>query len=368
MDQRLQQLHQWLTQQLNDASLQVTPVSGDASFRRYFRVTQRSTDERPIQQWIAMDAPPEKEDSEPFVAIARHWEAQGIQVPHIHACDLAKGFMLLGDFGDTLMLSAINPSSTSTTTPDIADITTRLYQSALETLVRIQQCSQPENFALPPYDTALLSREMELFREWLISQKLAIQLSASEHQLLDQTFQYLIDAALSQPVVCVHRDYHSRNLMDLQDQSIGVLDFQDAVMGPITYDLVSLLRDCYWVLPPSFIEQRLHEFHHATQDANLHGAPLEQFKQWFDLMGIQRHLKAAGIFARLSLRDGKHDYLNDVPRTVRYIEQVSANYDELQAFNQWLNATVIPVIDKHLCSGNSLCAETAITKTNPAIS
>ncbi len=342
MDQRLQQLNKWLAKQFSNNEFTVSPVSGDASFRRYFRVEQKASS----SCWIAMDAPPEKENSLPFVAIARHWESQGIQVPHIQAVDLSQGFMLLGDFGDELMLNSLAPSFVETKAET-------LYKSALQTLIQIQQCSQPDDYAIPPYDTELLSREVELFRDWLVCKKLEIELNASEKTLIDEAFQFLIDEALSQPTVCVHRDYHSRNLMEINDPDsnnpgIGVLDFQDAVMGPITYDLVSLLRDCYIVLPPEFVDRRLHEFHQATLAIKLHDATYPQFKQWFDLMGIQRHLKAAGIFARLSLRDGKHSYLNDIPRTVNYIKQVSANYPQLQLFNQWLNSKVIPAIQDKL--------------------
>lgn len=342
MDQRLQQLNQWLAEQFNAEPLTVSPVSGDASFRRYFRVEQQSN----ATPWIAMDAPPEKEDSFPFVAIARHWKSQGIEVPHIKAFDVKQGFMLIGDFGDELMLNSLIPSFDETKAA-------QSYKSALQTLAKIQQCSQPDDYAIPPYNEALLSREMELFREWLVSNKLGIKLSDHENALIDEAFQFLINAALSQPVVCVHRDYHSRNLMEIADKAsdtpaIGVLDFQDAVMGPITYDPVSLLRDCYIVLPAEFIDQRLHEFYQVTLTAKLHNASFPEFKQWFDLMGIQRHLKAAGIFARLSLRDGKHGYLDDIPRTVNYIEQVSANYAPLHAFNRWLNSKVVPSIQDKL--------------------
>ncbi|UZE96676.1 aminoglycoside phosphotransferase family protein [Alkalimarinus alittae] len=340
MDLRLQQLHKWLEQQFKGDTFTIAPVSGDASFRRYFRVEQQQKGAPSLtHQWIAMDAPPEKEDSRPFVAIARHWESLAIQVPHIKAFDLAQGFMLLSDFGNTLLLD------TTITAPNKTE---SLYRSALNTLTHIQSCSSPEDHALPPYDSTLLAREMELFREWLVSKKLGIELSPEDHDQLNKSFQFLIDEALAQPIVCVHRDYHSRNLMALSDGSIGVIDFQDAVMGPITYDAVSLLRDCYIVLPASFIEQQLQAFHQATLDAGLHNADYSQFQRWFDLMGVQRHLKAAGIFARLSLRDGKHDYLNDIPRTVNYIERVSSNYTQLNDFNHWLKAVVIPAINHQL--------------------
>lgn len=339
MDQRLQQLSEWLEQQFKGETFIVTPVSGDASFRRYFRVEQPSSAETTPTKWIAMDAPPEKENSLPFVAIAQHWEPKGIKVPHIEAFDLNLGFMLLSDFGDTLLLSATS-TDPSRTKP--------LYQSALSTLIDIQSCSSPKDYTLPPYDRTLLAREMELFREWLVSKKLGITLTPEDHKQLDHAFDFLISEALTQPSVCVHRDYHSRNLMELKDQSIGVLDFQDAVMGPITYDAVSLLRDCYIILPPMFVEQRLQEFHQATLKAGLHQADFQQFQRWFDLMGVQRHLKAAGIFARLSLRDGKHDYLNDIPRTVSYIANVAENYEELTDFHCWLNTVVVPAIRREL--------------------
>ena len=339
MDSRLQQLSEWLKQLFKGETFNITPVSGDASFRRYFRVEQPSNDESSSIHWIAMDAPPEKENSLPFVAIARHWESKGIQAPHIEAFDLSLGFMLLRDFGDTLLLNAISKDPSRTK---------QLYQSALNTLMEIQSCSPPVDYSLPLYDRELLAREVELFREWLASKKLGITLSPEDHSLLDRSFDFLINEALLQPSVCVHRDYHSRNLMELSDESIGVLDFQDAVMGPITYDAVSLLRDCYIVLPSSFIEQRLQEFHQATLDAGLHSADFTQFQRWFDLMGIQRHLKAAGIFARLSLRDGKHDYLNDIPRTVNYIETIAANYEQLADFHHWLKTVVIPAINDTL--------------------
>lgn len=365
MDPRLQQLNEWLKQHFKGVRFDITPVSGDASFRRYFRVEQQSEGEQQpteelkktehsiIRRWIAMDAPPEKENSLPFVAIARHWESKGIQVPHIEAFDLTQGFMLLRDFGDTLLLNAISAD---------ADATQPLYQSALKTLTHIQSCSSPADYSLPDYDHKLLAREVELFREWLVSKKLGITLKPEDHALLDRAFQFLIDEALAQPSVCVHRDYHSRNLMQLNDQSIGILDFQDAVIGPITYDAVSLLRDCYIVLPSSFIEQRLQEFHQTTRKAGLHSADFTQFQRWFDLMGIQRHLKAAGIFARLSLRDGKHDYLNDIPRTVNYIETVAANYEPLADFHRWLKAVVIPAIK------NTLPSTAINTDTQPTIS
>ncbi len=347
MDPRLEQLSEWLEQQFKSETFNITPVSGDASFRRYFRVEQLKGKDTSPQRWIAMDAPPEKENSQPFVSIARHWATKGIQVPHIEAFDLTLGFMLLRDFGDTLILNATSLDP-GTTKP--------LYQSALSALTHIQSCSDPDDYNLPAYDHQLLAREMELFREWLVSKKLGITLSSEDHALLDRTFQFLIGEALAQPSVCVHRDYHSRNLMELSDQSIGILDFQDAVKGPITYDAVSLLRDCYVVLPSRFIEQRLLEFHQATLEAGLHRADFTQFQRWFDLMGIQRHLKAAGIFARLSLRDGKHDYLNDIPRTVNYIKTVSENYVPLTEFHHWLKAIVIPAID------DKLLATTANTK------
>lgn len=314
MDSRYRELCLWVAQELNQDKVELSVVSGDASFRRYFRFALGDN------SWIAMDAPPEKEDSSSFVAIAKHWLAKGIQVPQIKALDLEKGFMLLSDFGEKLLLSELNPLRPN------EQQGSHYYHKAMHTLVQIQSISSAD-LTLPLYDSALLQREMALFKDWLIQAKLGLSLSEQESEGLSACLNLLERRALSQKQVTVHRDYHARNLMICEDDSLGVLDFQDAVQGPVTYDLVSLLRDCYIVWPVDLVNQWCHEFYTFLIEQNPEAfkelGDFRKFKQDFDLMGLQRHLKVAGIFARLSLRDGKHAYLKDIPRTLEYILSVS---------------------------------------------
>ena len=337
MDIRLQSLTLWVRQTPGFEQAVAEPVSGDASFRRYFRVVRTEPDGS-ASPFIVMDAPPEHEDCEPFVAIARHWYRQGIRVPAIVRQDLDQGFLLLEDFGDRLMLSELNQ--------DNADA---LYRGALAELVKIQQLAAPENYPLPPYDKELLDREMALFPDWLLEKYLDMPLNNADRALLDTTFAFLRESALAQPEVTVHRDYHSRNLLVLADTPPpGVIDFQDAVTGPITYDVVSLLRDCYIRWPEQQVEQWLEYFRKLSLEAGLHRADRETFRQWFELTGMQRHLKAAGIFARLAIRDGKQGYLADIPRTLGYLRDAASRQPALRSFHQWLIEALIPVVEQRI--------------------
>ena len=334
MDTRLQSLTRWLRQLDGFGEAEPQPVSGDASFRRYFRVWRQQPGQ-PRQPYIVMDAPPEHEDCRPFVAIARHWHAAGIAVPAIEAEDLNQGFLLLEDFGDRLMLAELTDAN--------AD---RLYTEALTELVAIQRLAPPAGYPLPPYDAALLDREMALFPDWLLSRHLGLSLGNAERCLLDTTFAFLRESALAQPEVTVHRDYHSRNLLVRPGTGRpGVIDFQDAVTGPVTYDAVSLLKDCYIQWPETRLCQWLEQYRQASRDAGLHRADPDTFRQWFELMGMQRHLKAAGIFARLAIRDGKAGYLNDVSRTVGYLVRASARQPALRHFHDWLVNKIMPRIE-----------------------
>ncbi len=227
MPDRFSQLAHWLKETCGLRDLALTPASEDASFRRYFRVERAG--QAPL---IAMDAPPDKEDSRPFVEVAGRLSDAGLHVPKIHAQDLGQGFLLLEDLGSTSYLQALNAESVD-----------RLYGDAMQALLTLQQ--KAPTAGLPPYDRALLMREMQLFPDWLLERHLGLTLTEGERQMLDETFELLVESALEQPVVCVHRDFHSRNLMVVDDNNPGIIDFQDAVAGPITYDLVSLLRDCY---------------------------------------------------------------------------------------------------------------------------
>lgn len=314
-DQRLTALSEWAARTLDDRHCVIRPASADASFRRYFRITGANG-----ASFIAMDAPPDKEDSRPYVRIARRLRALGLNVPEILAEDLARGFLLITDLGDRLYLGALNESTVE-----------RLYQDALAALLRLQCGSAGDATFLPPYDAALLQREMELFREWYLGRHLALALSQPQHAVLDGVFARLIEAALEQPTAWVHRDYHSRNLMVTSDNNPGVLDFQDAVQGPVTYDLVSLLRDCYIAWPRPRVEAWVRGYQAAARDAGLPvGTDEQRFLRWFDWMGVQRHLKATGIFARLNHRDAKPGYLNDIPRTLGYVLEVVSRYSELK--------------------------------------
>jgi N-acetylmuramate 1-kinase len=333
MSDRSQQLLHWLAQTLSTESPSVQPVSGDASFRRYFRTQHQG------KAYIIMDAPPDKEDCTSFIAIARHWREHGVQVPELLAIDQTQGFLLLSDFGDQVLLGALRHADG---TPNIA-AGDRHYRTAMEALLHIQQAPESET-RLPPYDHALLLREMALFKDWLSIQHLDLELSAAESHVFADCFEALAQAALAQPKVTVHRDYHSRNLMLLPDDSLGIIDFQDAVFGPITYDLVSLLRDCYIVWPDEQVSAWVERYFHASKDHGLHNADLATLMRWFDLMGVQRHLKASGIFARLSIRDGKHGYLDSIPDTVNYLRRVMPQYPETQALAEWIEAKMAPAL------------------------
>lgn len=336
MDERLRDLTDWVSEHIqamgfktHHPAMPLSAVSGDASFRRYFR--GYGYDGAIQHTFIVMDAPPEKESSEAYVKIARQLEEHGLQVPHIHVANLDKGYLLLSDLGDELYLNHLNTASVN-----------HLYKVALDALLQLQQCDSLIS-ELPSYDTPLLSAELHLFTEWFCDQLLHLSLDEQEQALIDKTFDKLIVSALAQPQVCVHRDYHSRNLMLTSEKNPGILDFQDAVKGPITYDLVSLLKDCYISWPRNQIEQWVISFANQLREKKwLADVSDEQFLRWFDWMGVQRHLKVLGIFSRLNLRDHKPRYLNDIPLVFDYVLETTDRYEELNEFHQWLKKIVWP--------------------------
>ena len=310
-DLRLQQLSQWARTQpgLDNGDLSV--ASADASFRRYFRVT---TD---TQSYVLMDAPPDKEDTGPFTDITHRLELSGLPVPHIHALDSQRGFLMLDDFGNTSLLSMLDQTNVD-----------HWYTLALSQLLPLQGSDTSD---LPLYDQGMLLREMELFREWFLGVHLGLELSDDESVALDQAFETLAASALKQPTAFVHRDYHSRNLMVVNEQTLGIIDYQDAVLGPVTYDAVSLLRDCYVSWPQPKVESFALQFKQQLEDAGMLSAYDDvTFMRWFDLMGTQRHLKAIGIFARLNHRDRKPGYLSDIPRTLNYVLECAERHTELE--------------------------------------
>lgn len=333
MQDRLSLLNTWLKLILrgaDEAQFKVEPVAGDASFRRYFRVITQSG-----KRYIAMDAPPEKEDCKPFIAVTRAWSEHGIAVPKIYSEDITQGFLLLEDFGDTQLFDRVDQADSKTQSD--------IYTTALEELQKLQALPVKE-LEHDRYDRALLTREVKLFSDWLITEAISIKLTSEQTQVLEAGFDVLIDNALSQELCVVHRDYHSRNLMIRDDEQIGVIDFQDAVIGPYTYDLVSLLRDCYIRLNPELIKDLALGFKSDSASENIRALPEQVFLRHFDLMGVQRHMKAAGIFARLALRDGKLGYLQDILRTFSYITEVCSQYKELQALATLLNDLVEPKV------------------------
>ena len=333
MDQRQQALAiwagQWLAdeQSLQQSQWQMTTVSGDASFRRYFRITAQA------KTWIAVDAPPEKEDSRPFVAVDQALSQQGVAVPQVYAYDFEQGFMLLSDLGDCLYLPQLNPESAP-----------QLYAQALDELLKMQMCPQPVMQPFPQYSNELLLSEMALFQDWFLQQLLQLELDERDRFHIQRLQNYLLDSALEQPSVFVHRDYHSRNIMYREEQAPGIIDFQDAVWGPITYDLVSLLRDCYIAWPDEQVYAWVETFRQQLVQSGRMMPDARHFQRWFDLMGAQRHLKAIGIFARLQIRDGKSGYLADIPRTMGYLLAVTAKTYELEPIAEWLSARVLPAM------------------------
>jgi aminoglycoside/choline kinase family phosphotransferase len=333
-DPRLLQLTAWAQKTLAKPHLRIEVASADASFRRYFRVIDGD------DTWIVMDAPPDKENIAPFIDVAEMLVAAGVNAPRILAREMEQGFLLLSDLGHRTYLAELAQR-------ERAD---PLYADALAALLQMQVGCAAHVAQLPPYDAALLRREMELFPEWFMQRHLGIDVDAKVRQTLTSMFAELIDSAIVQPRVFVHRDYHSRNLMMTSGvlrlgANPGVLDFQDAVFGPITYDLVSLLRDCYIAWPAERVESwALAYREHAIAAGLMSAVEPAQWLQWFDLMGVQRHLKAIGIFARLWHRDGKPGYLNDIPRTLGYIRAVLPKYPNLKPLADLIDSRIVATL------------------------
>jgi aminoglycoside/choline kinase family phosphotransferase len=307
---RLEALDAWLGEQLAGARFTREPASADASFRSYFRIRSGG------RTWVAMDAPPEREDCRPFVRVAALMREAGLHVPEVLAQDLGRGFLLLSDLGETTYLQALNEGN--------ADA---LFRDAIAALVTWQRASREGG--LPPYDEALLRRELDLFPEWYVGRHLGVTLDGDERASLEAVFRRILEANLAEPRVYVHRDYMPRNLM-VSDPNPGVLDFQDAVFGPISYDVASLFRDAF----VSWEEERvLDGTIRYWELARRSGLPVRadfgDFWRDVEWMGLQRHLKVLGIFARIRHRDGKPGYVEDTPRFIGYVRQTCARYREL---------------------------------------
>jgi aminoglycoside/choline kinase family phosphotransferase len=331
-DTRLLNLHEWLAREVGISVRDLQPASADASFRRYFRVWNAAG-----ETLVAMDAPPEQEDLAAYLRVSRLLEGCGVHVPHVHAQDLEQGYALLEDLGSRHLLTALNEGGD----PE------RLYAEALDELLRLQLAGEFASQKLPPYDHAVLLREMQLLPDWYCRRHLGFEPDVAESRLLAETFDWLAREALGQPQVFVHRDYHSRNLMITAAHSPGVIDFQDALRGPVGYDLASILKDCYVDWPRTRVEGWVAGFRAGLLAGGAAGRALAggsdaEFLRWFDLIGLQRHIKVLGIFARLFWRDGKSGYLGDLPRTLQYVRDASMLYPELAAFSRFVEQRLAP--------------------------
>lgn len=327
IDARKLALANWVMQQTptDMHPIELHSLGSDAGFRRYFRYQNPS-------QWLAVDAPPVTEDTTQFLAIAHFMEQHGVRSPNIAAADASQGFLLVEDFGDRLFFREANNQN--------AD---ELYQQAMNTLLKLHH-SLDDTALIPRYDRALLRRELEIFSEWFVGKLLDHPLTATEQRLLNELFTHLEDNALAQPQTFVHRDYHSRNLLLLDDGSLGVIDFQGALWGAVTYDLVSLLRDCYLRWPAEKVKGWALDYRQqAINTGIINAVSKEEFLRWFDWLGLQRHIKVLGIFARLALRDDKIGYLNDLPLVIRYTLEVAEQYPELRPFADWFKHTLLPL-------------------------
>ncbi|UNT65518.1 MULTISPECIES: aminoglycoside phosphotransferase family protein [Acinetobacter] len=321
--QREQLIQTWITSVLGSDQFETHFLAGDASFRRYARIKLNN------KTFMLMDAPPEKEDCGPFVTIDEFFAAHGVRVPKIVAKDLTQGFLLLEDFGDVLLSTLLNDQTVDD-----------YYAQCFKQLIQLQDIDGTAHF--PEYSYDKLISEMELLTDWLLP-ALQIQPTAEESALIKRTFAILANAALAQPQVIVHRDFHSRNLMKINDDTeLGVIDFQDAVIGADTYDLISITRDAYVQWNAERVYRWFKMFYDLLPAASKQDRDFEQFKKDADMMAIQRHIKILGIFVRLFERDGKSGYLKDLPRVMWYLLEESKPYSELQPFMHFIHTTVMP--------------------------
>lgn len=320
------EFRQWIAFQLGTQDYHFDPLQGDASFRAYSRIKLKD------KSYIAMLAPPTQERTDAFVGIANTWKEYGLQVPEVLGWEPQQGFVLLSDFGDTLLLDLLTPDSME-----------NFYQQAMQTIALIQTTST-STYPLPPFDQSYVYVELGLFREWFLKKWLGFHLE-NENDMLNEVFKNLSQDFISQPQVAIHRDYHSRNLMVLKDGTLGVIDFQDAMIGPITYDLVSLLKDCYISWPSAQTKRLVNIFFDKHVKHKVDRAiDFQKFLQWFDWVGLQRHIKVLGIFSRLKLRDNKPHYLQHMPRIMHYVLEVTQQYPLFAAFNHYLESKVLPAM------------------------
>jgi aminoglycoside/choline kinase family phosphotransferase len=327
-DLRFLALKEWLVQFFN-AEPDIDLICGDASFRRYFRISHQG------QRYILADSPVQLVPIAPFIAIAQAYGTAGLHVPEILATCDKQGFVLQTDLGLDSLLAHLKLETVD-----------GYYRQALSLLPIIASVTETELGPLANYDGEFVQRELDIFTQWLLGTHLELVLSSKEQQMLDSAFEHLKSSALAQPKVGMHRDFHSRNLI-LNKGELGVIDFQDAVLGPVTYDAVSLLRDCYVKWPKSIVTPLMEHHFQLCLAHNLLPETLDFncYKAWFDLMGMQRHIKAAGIFARLQYRDNKPGYMADIPLTLSYLVEVGQDYPQLNAFSLWIENKILPLFN-----------------------
>lgn len=332
MQKRQNALNQWLNQLFYPSQFTLTSLVADASFRCYHRLFIEN------KTFVVMDAPPEKESLNSFLKVGQTLSALGVHTPKVYEVEPQLGFILLEDLGDNLLLNTLAPNTQD-----------GLYKAAMTTILQIQQCQKLSDF--PVFNRAFMLQEMFLFRDWFLHQYLALTLDAEEEKLLLTTFNWIVDQVARQPQVLIHRDYHSRNLLVIKAHTpfhLGVIDFQDAMQGPWTYDLVSLLKDCYIQWPHDQIQQWLSYFYHALP--NNFNQPLPYFIHDFEVCGLQRHLKVLGIFCRLHLRDQKSAYLKDLPLVLKYVLACLEQLHEIRPFYQWMQQKIQPeFMEKKAC-------------------
>lgn len=326
---RYKSLQQFLNPHFKEDEYQLAAITGDASFRRYFRVNTSD------QSYIVMDSDPDKLDNTPYIELNKVFSQHGFKLPKILQADEKQGFFLLSDLGNTHLADLLGDEDR-----------TLHYKHLIK--LSAQWAQIPPAQYMKVFDGEFLQFELSIFRDWLVDNFIGEQLSVEEQQMWQQACELLVNNALEQPIVTVHRDFHSRNIMRT-GQQWAIIDYQDAVQGPVCYDLVSLLRDCYFKLPEQELDYLLHyAYDEFSEQQLLQDTSFAMFKRWFDLTGVQRHLKAAGIFCRLKLRDGKSGYLNNVLPTLTYISNVSKEYPELTALGQWIEQTIIPQTKQRL--------------------
>ncbi|TQV74852.1 phosphotransferase [Aliikangiella marina] len=331
--QRRDNLSQWIGSVLNTNAPELTVVSGDASFRRYFRFKHQGA------TYIAVDAPPDKENNLAFWQIGSLLASQKIKVPEFKHIDLEHGFIILSDLGDQLLLPRLTESNVDS-----------FYRKAIDIIIQLQIIPVEKIADLPAYDEQKLAFELSLFETWFVNKHLGIQLTDSQQTIIDKLCKQLIERATKQNQRLTHRDFHSRNLMLTQSDELAVIDFQDAVIGPVSYDLVSLLKDCYISWPRNKVIHWLESYYQIASQQTVACKPLmessfDAFTQDFDWMGLQRHLKVLGIFCRLNYRDNKPQYLKDLRLTYDYVKQVTSHYQELKDFDELLEQLIGPAFE-----------------------